>query len=86
MDEELKNFIRKCIRESIFEIFEAAPLPLLRQREGRIEPVLDRLDSTVSRLGELALKWEKWGGTACNYNVGEITAIKKLAESIDKKT
>lgn len=94
-NDELNELIRRSIHEALYEFFvgpegerhrEGFPYEYFLDRfEHRLRRDTDELGSQVGRLSALVSKFESWSSSGCKYEANEITEVKNLLASIDKK-
>ena len=94
-NDELKEFIKRSIREALHELLlgpederRRADLPyeyFLDRFGRRLRRDTDELDSQVGRLSMLVSRFESWSSLGCKYDANEISEVKRLLASIDAK-
>jgi hypothetical protein len=85
MDDALKEFIQKCIHDTLFELFSVEFPATQRSRDlppsVRLEASLDRLEFVVARLQAMSATGG-WG-KSCGYNATDIASILNHVVAID---
>jgi len=89
MDDDLKAFIRECIREAIAEMIPLNRLSKERspRREPRdhVERQAERLEDIVDELAIVALHLASWSSKSCLYSQPDINDILSRVKVIESK-